>query len=62
MNIYKKRNIKSSSCEGCTLIYENNLMFSCKECNFNICDICIKKEKKKGYIALKGVLHQHEMF
>ena len=23
--------------------------------------MCIKMENKKGYIALKGILHQHEM-
>lgn len=57
----KELNKDSVFCEGCSLNFQNVNMFSCKECNFNICDMCIKMENKKGYIALKGVLHQHEM-
>ena len=61
-HILKKNLIKSSIfCEGCSLNFEDEIMFSCKECNFNICENCIKMENKKGYIALKGVVHQHEM-
>ena len=61
-HILKKESIKNSViCEGCSLNYKDEIMFSCKECNFNICENCIKMENKKGYIALKGVVHQHEM-
>ena len=57
----KELNKNSIFCEGCSLNFKDEIMFSCKECNFNICENCIKMEKKKGYIALKGVVHQHEM-
>ena len=60
-HILKKDLLPNSSCEGCTLNFQNSMMFSCKECKFNLCDMCIKMERKKGYIYLKGVLHQHEM-
>ena len=61
-HILKKEIIDSTkSCEGCGMIFDKAEMFTCKECNFNICSICIKMENKKGYIALKGILHQHEM-
>ena len=51
----------SKSWEGCSLIFNEDEMFTCKECNFSFCSMCVKMEKKKGYIALKGILHQHEM-
>ena len=61
-HILKKEIINSTkSCEGCGMIFDKAEMFTCKECNFGICSMCIKMENKKGYIALKGILHQHEM-
>ena len=61
-HILKKEIINSTkSCEGCGMIFDKAEMFTCKECNFSICSMCIKIENKKGYIALKGILHQHEM-
>ena len=61
-HILKKEIINSTkSCEGCGMIFDKAEMFTCKECNFSICSMCIKMENKKGYIALKGILHQHEM-
>ena len=58
----KKEMIKDRVfCEGCSFNYDNETMFSCKDCNFNMCQICIKMENKKGYIALKGAVHKHEM-
>ena len=61
-HILKKEIIDSTkSCEGCEMIFDKAEMFTCKECNFSICSMCIKMENKKGYIALKGILHQHEM-
>ena len=61
-HILKKEVINDSkSCEGCSLIFNEDEMFTCKECNFSFCSMCVKMEKKKGYIALKGILHQHEM-
>ena len=61
-HILKKEIINNTkSCEGCGMIFDKAEMFTCKECNFSICSMCIKMENKKGYIALKGILHQHEM-
>ena len=61
-HILKKKLMNDKiTCEYCTVIYENIQIFSCEECNFNICALCAKMEKKKGYIGLKGALHQHEM-
>ena len=61
-HILKKEIINSTkSCIGCEMIFDKAEMFTCKECNFSICSMCIKMENKKGYIALKGILHQHEM-
>ena len=57
----KELNKNSVFCEGCSLNFQNVNMFLCKECNFNICEMCIKMENKKGYIYVKGVVHQHEM-
>ena len=36
-------------------------MFTREDCKFNFCSMCIKMERKKGYIYLKGYIHQHEM-
>ena len=52
---------EKASCESCTLNYEDKEMFVCKECDFNMCPMCVKMEQKKGYLGLKGYLHQHEM-
>ena len=61
-HILKKEIMNESvSCEGCAMIFDKEEMFTCKECKFSICSMCIKMENKKGYIALKGILHQHEM-
>ena len=61
-HILKKKFINDKiNCEYCTVTYENIQMFCCEECNFNVCSMCVKMEKKKGYIGLKGALHHHEM-
>ena len=61
-HILKKQFINDEvCCEACTLQYSNNEMFACQECNFYFCNMCVKQERKKGYIGLKGALHHHEM-
>ena len=61
-HILKKKFIYDEvSCEACTLSYSNIEMFACQECSFYLCSMCVKQEKKKGYFALKGYLHHHEM-
>ena len=61
-HILKKSLINDiKQCEACSLSYKNKTMFGCKECDFNMCSICVYMENKKGYIGLKGYLHEHEM-
>ena len=61
-HILKKEKMNDSLiCEGCPVILDNEEMFNCKECGFKICPMCIKMEEKKGYIALKGIFHKHEI-
>ena len=61
-HILKKELLNHAECcEGCALTYNDAEIFECKECKFYMCPMCVKIENKKGYIALKGALHQHEM-
>ena len=61
-HILKKKFLKDEvCCEACTLRYSNIELFTCEECKFNFCSMCVKMERKKGYIGLKGFIHEHEM-
>ena len=61
-HILKKSLINDiTQCEACSLAYKGKKMFGCKECDFYMCSICVYMENKKGYIGLKGYLHEHEM-
>ena len=61
-HILKKKFLKDEvCCDACTLRYSNIEMFTCEDCKFNFCSMCVKMERKKGYIYLKGYIHQHEM-